>query len=291
MAKKDDKKNYIIIILIGAVLLLALAVASGKLVLPGAGGANGGGSSGGGIDFNPTNPTVGYEVVLSLSKYSICLGDAVTGYVNSNINNGKCALFANGNFVNLFNLDANGDFQQATTPQNAGTAVLRVVCADAQNNMKASNEVTLVVIDCSNPDGGGGDEDGGGIACTSVWNPSVANCQAATCTDSTKCCFYVPDTSTVPDHCACLLDANHNNIPDSQEVPITTCDEFCTKDVYGFPDYQSGACGSLTTWDGSPIRNPCNVNGGTHVSGGDVFCPVDTGFGSIHKWCCCSMNW
>lgn len=102
----------------------------------------------------------GYDVVLSLTPSTICVGEVTTGKIVSNINNGACSIFVNINYGSwqLFRniaLNSYGYYSESATISTAGTANFAAVCCDADRNCKLSNAAMLSVSSC--------DHDGDGI--------------------------------------------------------------------------------------------------------------------------------
>lgn len=95
-----------------------------------------------------------YSVLLSFSPSPGCVGDVITGSIDSNIPNGVCSLFmktgTDWQFLQNYNLNANGDVSDANEINTAGTALFRAICCDSSGNCKISNEVSLTINSCSN---------------------------------------------------------------------------------------------------------------------------------------------
>jgi len=116
---------------------------------------NGGNSQ---VPFNP-NEYQSYWLTIRISPTTICVGDSITGSITSNIYNGICSIFLNpGNDWTLFgniNLDSSGSFSTNQRINTVGQATFRAVCCDNNNNCKISNDVSLTINQCGNPDSDG----------------------------------------------------------------------------------------------------------------------------------------
>lgn len=114
-----------------------------------------------------------YNVQLSVTPSQICVGDAVTGTITSNIYNGVCSIFINNGagyvfFANV-NLDRSGSFSQTETISVAGTALFQAVCCDSSGNCKLSSTSSLISRVCDsdgdgNPDDTDPDDDNDGFS-------------------------------------------------------------------------------------------------------------------------------
>lgn len=114
-------------------------------------GSSGGGGNGGG---NADNTNINYQVTISINPLNACIGDIVTGIINSNMPNANCAIQYR--FSNLeiwktqssVNLDSSGKYTQQAPVNTAGSVTFRVVCL-LNGFYRVSNEQTVTVTDCS----------------------------------------------------------------------------------------------------------------------------------------------
>jgi len=155
MSKSKKNYNSLIIFLIVAGII-GYSIYTGKINLQSFLGNQSQDGDGGKGGQGPVNPSVNpsYTVILSSSRLSICLGDPLTAYIDSNINNGKCWIYmapVNTNNWVIFTqvqLNSNGDWQGSANINTVGQAKFYVKCCD--NNMLCadSNQVVLVVSNC-----------------------------------------------------------------------------------------------------------------------------------------------
>jgi hypothetical protein len=154
MAKKDNK-TWIVLLLIGGVLIYGMSQGwFNNIFTFNIGGAGNGVAPITPLPGNVPPQLLSYENFLSFNPNPACVGDSVTGTINTNIPNGACTLFYMGEGwtpYETFNLNSNGDVSASQVIRVAGTVQFQAVCCDAQRNCKGSNNVALTVTDCAVP--------------------------------------------------------------------------------------------------------------------------------------------
>jgi hypothetical protein len=110
-------------------------------------------------DQIPVEPTIinpEWNVDISFSKTTLCVGDTVTGFIDSNIANGFCRIFIDTGTGwktdSDVALDSNGDYSEARTVRTVGAVTLMAICSDAElKTFARRNLVTLTIEMCANP--------------------------------------------------------------------------------------------------------------------------------------------
>ncbi len=104
------------------------------------------------IPMQPEEEFQGYDVQISFSDSTVCVGESVTGYVDTNIPNGICRLWfdagAGWKYDSDVALDANGDYVESRTPSMPGYVTYFGVCCDLEGNCKMSNTISLTIEAC-----------------------------------------------------------------------------------------------------------------------------------------------
>lgn len=116
------------------------------------------------VPLNPEKILYSYNLDFSLTPLQMCAGQSIKGNLNSNMPNGICSVYYDDGvkgfvlFENV-NLDGNGHYSESQIITMPSTYTFRIVCCDASNNCKSSNDVKARVFDCNNPNQ---DSDGDG---------------------------------------------------------------------------------------------------------------------------------
>jgi hypothetical protein len=149
MAKKKDKTMaYVVVGAIALIVIYGISKNGITLNVTGAGTAQ--------VPLNPQVQYYQYNVRLSVTPQTICVGQTTTGSIASNIPNGICTIFANANnagfqfFANV-NLDASGKFSSTQQVNSVGTVMFRAICCDNSGNCRVGNDVLLTVNQCNQP--------------------------------------------------------------------------------------------------------------------------------------------
>ncbi len=128
----------------------------------------GGGSTQSLAPAQPETEFLTYNVYVSFSPNTLCVGGSTTGSITSNIPTGVCSIFMNtGSGWNLLlnaNLNGAGSYSESRVISAAGQARVRATCCDSSGNCKISNEASLTTTFCAEPPPDGSDESYG-ITC------------------------------------------------------------------------------------------------------------------------------
>lgn len=96
-----------------------------------------------------------YTNNLYFEQNTICVGDTAKAIVDTNIANGQCTIFAKTNNVweiyKNVKLNGNGDYLESKAILAVGVASFRVICCDANNNCRVSNDASVTVNVCAQP--------------------------------------------------------------------------------------------------------------------------------------------
>ena len=104
-------------------------------------------------DYNqiPPDPQAidsSWNVQISFSDNNLCVGDTVTGTINTNINNGRCNIFIDTGtgpvFDSTITLDNNGDYFESRTMNAVGVANIFAVCTNSEMMLFARSSIETI---------------------------------------------------------------------------------------------------------------------------------------------------
>lgn len=145
MAKKD--KNNMIILIIFAIAIIGFFMWKG-----------GGASSYTQMQAaaqQSNNDGFSYNVGIHFSPNTVCTGESLTAYIESNMPAASCTIYGDtGNGyknIKTVSLNNNGDYSEVTSLDTIGVATMKVICVK-DGHYSTSNEATLTVQLCAQQD-------------------------------------------------------------------------------------------------------------------------------------------